>query len=136
MNVATIRRGEIWLVNLGEGKGSIQGGVRPCIITSNDKANIHSPVINIIPITSQCKNKLPTHLSISTECGLIKESTAMAEQLTLIDKGMLIEKIGHLDTKTLNKLDVCLLIQCGLFNKIKSHMIRNKELQNLEFSRC
>jgi mRNA interferase MazF len=121
----TIRRGEVWLVNLGAGSGSIQGGNRPCIIISNDMANTHSPVINIIPITSRTKNKLPTHVEISFECGVIKDSIALVEQITLINKDALVTKLGNVNTATLDKLEIATFIQLGVMDKIK-HLLRNR----------
>lgn len=131
-----IKRGEIWLVNLGEGNGSIQGGSRPCIVISNDMANIHSPVINVIPVTSKSKNKLPTHVSIGTESGLLQESTAMAEQTMLVNKSSLTRKVGEVDSSTMNRLEMAEMIQMGIFEKVKALMQKNKELQNLQLARC
>ena len=79
-------RSEIWLVNLGDNKGSVQGGIRPVIVISNNVCNTHSPVIHIVPITSRTKNKLPTHVTIDASTGLKTESTALTEQSTLISK--------------------------------------------------
>jgi mRNA interferase MazF len=121
----TIRRGEVWLINLGAGNGSIQGGNRPCIIFSNDRANTHSPVIHIIPITSRTKNKLPTHVEISFECGVIKDSIALVEQITLINKDALVSKIGDVNNTTLDKLEIATFIQLGVMDKIK-HLLRNR----------
>jgi mRNA interferase MazF len=134
--MTTIKRGEIWLVDLGVGNGSIQGGIRPCVVISNDMANIHSPVINVIPVTTKSKNKLPTHVTIGTEHGLLQESIAMAEQTMLVNKNSVSRRVGTLDDKTMNKLEIATLIQIGLFDKIKSVMIKNKELKNLQLARC
>ena len=41
-----IKRGEIYLADLGEGVGSEQKGVRPVLIVQNDKVNKYSPTVN------------------------------------------------------------------------------------------
>lgn len=38
------KRGDIYYVDFGEKDGSKQGGVRPALVVSNNKANKHSPV--------------------------------------------------------------------------------------------
>ena len=49
------RRLDIYWIDLGKGNGSIQGGLRPCVVTTNDMANKFSPVIQVAPITSMTK---------------------------------------------------------------------------------
>ena len=57
------RRLDIYWIDLGQGHESIQGGLRPCVVTTNDMANKFSPVIQIAPITSSMtKKKLPTQM--------------------------------------------------------------------------
>ena len=56
-----IKRGEIRLCDLGEGYGSIQGGVRPVLIVQNNKGNKYSPTALVCPITS--KTRLDTNLN-------------------------------------------------------------------------
>ena len=115
-----IKKGEIWLVELPEIRGSIQHGVRPCVIWSNDNGcNKHSSVISIFPITSRTKTYLPTHVCIGTECGLKKESIVLAEQPMSIDKSMLINKIGNCNKKTMREIYIGLLIQAGIYKPAK-----------------
>jgi mRNA interferase MazF len=110
-----MKRGEIWLANLGKREGSIQSGIRPVIIVSNDKNNEHSPTVNVIPITSNInKNNLPVHVYIGIECGLLKPSVALVEQDTTIDKTMLIKKIGQCTYQTMERINKAILIQKGL----------------------
>lgn len=91
------KRGDIFWAELkGEIGSSMQAGKRPVLVISNDKANEHSPVITIIPITSKLgKANLPTHVLIE-ECGLSKPSIALAEQITSINKERLGRKIGSI----------------------------------------
>ena len=56
-----IKRGEVWLANLGDSVGSEQSGTRPVLIVSNNKNNIYSTTVTIIPLTSKHnKNNIPT----------------------------------------------------------------------------
>lgn len=121
----TIKRGDIWLVELGVGNGSVQGGKRPCVVISNDVANTYSPVIHIIPITTRTKTKLPTHVEINHNCGVLKDSTALVEQTTPINKDALINKVGIVDSTILDKLEIAMFIQMGAMNKIK-HLLKNR----------
>lgn len=93
------KKGDIFWAELGDNQeGSLQAGVRPVLVVSNDKANEHSPVITIIPITSKMgKAKLPTHVLIE-ECGLKQPSIALAEQITSINKDRLDGKIGSIQS--------------------------------------
>ena len=64
-----IRRGDILYVDMGEEyEGSIQGGMRPMVVVSNNLANKFSPVITVVPLTSRTYKKryLPTHVLIRT----------------------------------------------------------------------
>jgi len=45
------------MVNLGVGKGSIQGGIRPVVIISNSMNNKFSPTVNVLPVTSRAKKQ-------------------------------------------------------------------------------
>lgn len=87
------RNGDIFMAKLEEDVdgGSIQAGLRPVLIVSNDKANQFSPVITIVPITSKIigKKKIPTHVLL-TNCGLPQQSIALVEQITSINKCRLI----------------------------------------------
>lgn len=101
-------RGDIYKVNLRVSEGSsIQGGYRPVVVVSNDKNNVHSNVITVIPLTSKIKKTfLPTHVTISG-FGLVRESQAQAEQIRQVDKKELTEKnlIGHIkDATIMNKI--------------------------------
>ena len=90
-----MRKGDIYMADLGEDEGSLQAGIRPVIIVSNDAANVHSPVITVIPMTTRSKKRLPTHVCIQN-CGLSKPSLALAEQITSINKSQIAQKMGSI----------------------------------------
>ena len=109
-----IKRGEIYLVNLGNQKGSIQSGKRPVIIISNNMNNKYSPIVNVLPITSKTKNNIPVHVRIGVESGLIKESTILAEQNIPINKDQIIKYVGKCNKYKMYEIEKALLIQNGI----------------------
>jgi mRNA interferase MazF len=113
--ITNITRGKIYLADLGITKGSEQGGIRPVIIVQNDKGNLHSGTVTIVPLTgSRTKADLPTHILLTGETCLAKESTALVEQIRTIDKERLIKTIGSLSEQTMTKIDHAIMIQMGL----------------------
>lgn len=117
-----LARGQIWYAEL-IGRGSMQVGQRhPCIIFQNDMANKYSPTITLITCTSQEKNHLPTHsyLHPNRKNGLTKETTAMAETITTIDKKtMLLEYIGECTEEEMLAIDKTVLIHTKIKAKIE-----------------
>lgn len=112
----TIRRGEIYYADLSPVVGSEQGGVRPVLIVQNDVGNRHSPTVIAAAITSQKeKTKLPTHISIgAVDCGLAKDSVVLLEQVRTLDKKRLKERMGELDSVSMNKVNTALSVSFGL----------------------
>lgn len=91
-----VRQFDIWLADLGVSAGSVQRGVRPVLVISNNKSNKYSPIAVVCPITSSLsKAKLPTHVKINAkDIGFHRDSTVLFEQHFTIDKdSQLIHKI-------------------------------------------
>jgi len=108
-------RGAIYIVNLPSSNGSIQQNIRPCVLISNRMANLHSSVLHICPVSSKTsKSKLPTHISLSKECGLLRDSIALCEQTMLINKDTIMQQVGFCDEETLKNIDRGIAIQFGL----------------------
>ncbi len=108
-------RGDIYYVDFGEGDGSKQGGLRPALIVSNNRANKNSPVVTVVPLTARIwkKRYLPTHVRIFGS-GLSRPSMALAEQVETVDKRNLKEKIGRVsDESVMEQVTKALLIQIG-----------------------
>jgi len=118
-----LKRGDIYIVNLPDAKGSIQSKQRPAVIISNNLANHYSPVLHICPLTSvTSKSKLPTHIEIGRNCGLIRDSIALCEQTMLVAKGVVIgDKIGVCDKETMKRIDQGIAIQFGLVERINKN---------------
>lgn len=114
----TVHRGEIYYADLSPVVGSEQGGMRPVLIVQNDVGNRHSPTVIAAAITSQIeKSKLPTHIEVGGgSCGLAKDSIVLLEQIRTLDKKRLKERMGELDTGSMNAVDSALSISFGLNN--------------------
>ena len=110
----TIRKARKWS---GSICGSEQGGVRPVLIIQNDVGNRHSPTVICAAITSQMnKAKLPTHVELdSRKYDLVKDSVVLLEQLRTIDKKRLKDKVCHLDSQILVKIDKALEVSLELY---------------------
>lgn len=111
-----VKRGDIFYADLSPVIGSEQGGIRPVLILQNDVGNRYSPTVICAAITSQInKAKLPTHIEIdSKRYSLIKDSVVLLEQIRTIDKRRLKEKLGHLDSEIMVRVNRALLVSLGL----------------------
>lgn len=117
------KRGDIYYADFGVKMDSCeQGGIRPAVVVSNNKANANSPVITVVPLTTKIWKKpyLPTHVQIpySVTTGLHRKSMALAEQVETIDKKKLTEKIGEIsDDLLMEQITVALQIQIGAYEE-------------------
>lgn len=120
-----MKRGQVYYADLRPVVGSEQGGIRPCLIIQNDMGNAHSPTVIIAAMTTQSKNNLPTHVSVSKEDYCLDiNTTILLEQLRTIDKGRLLSFVGRLSGSTMQKVGEALHISLAL-NK------ERKEMDNL-----
>lgn len=116
-----LNRGDILFVDMGiQPKGSIQGGLRPVVVISNNMANKFSPVVTVVPLSTKIKKRnLPTHVfvPVSEGNGLGVHSIALGEQVTALDRSRIIEKLGTVDETTLIRISEAVKIQVGVYNK-------------------
>ena len=62
-----VHRMELWWAALPTVPGHVQRGTRPVVIVSNDLGNASSPVVSVVPCTTQRhKPALPTHQFLSS----------------------------------------------------------------------
>lgn len=93
-------------------------GIRPFLITSNNKNNKYSTEVNGMPITTKSA-RLPIHVTIepTLENGLTKTSTIIVEQIKTIPKRFLIQKLGTIEDEELRmKIRKAFMMQSGMFN--------------------
>ena len=113
-----IKRGDFIIADLGQHETSIQSGIRPCVVMSNDMANKHSPVITVVPLTSKIHKKeyLPTHVFLNgyRNTGLDRHSLALCEQITSVAFSDILEVAGRVSKRKLAEIGHAVKVQCGL----------------------
>ena len=111
-----ITRGDIFYANLDGTIGSEQSGIRPVIVVQNDAGNKYSPTTIIVPLTKKVRLKInqPTHFWINPFGNIRFDSIVLTEQIRVIDKSRLKEKIGVMNNKAMQEIDNKILIALGL----------------------
>ena len=112
---------DIWMADIPAMENShIQYGRRPVVIVSNDAANAHSPVLTVVPLTTQMhKHHLPTHVYLAGQ-GLNRASIALCEQVMALDKARLLWRIGIV-YKPFDRLSLnhALAVQLGIESQLE-----------------
>ena len=127
------KRGQIYIADLTDVKGSEQGGYRPVLIIQNDIGNKYSPTVIVACITSRVKNNMPTHAMLIDEFreGLDKDSVILLEQIRTLDKRRLRKYIGTISSSEMDKVNEALKISVGLREEIKLTESQKEELKHV-----
>ena len=90
--------GEVWLVNIPNAIGHQQRGVRPFVVTSNNKRNCYSPTVKGMTMTSQTHKQSPVHVLLKKDiCSFLsRDSIVNCEEVTTLNKDQFIRKMGKL----------------------------------------
>lgn len=125
-----IKRGQIYIADLNDIRGSEQGGIRPVLILQNNIANTYSPTTIVACITTKINGKahLPTHIYVPESIGLDTKSMIMLEQIRTIDISRLQNYVGSLTKNQMVPINKRLAISLELNNKkgFKYERKRNK----------
>jgi mRNA interferase MazF len=130
-------RGCIYYIDLGTNTiGFEQKGIRPCVIISNDKGNRAGGIVTVAPITSQGKNKIPSHVYITKQDGMKENSTILIEQTRVVDKRRFFYngtpiRILQLSEQKISEVNTAIEIQFGLENVIYNEEIAFKLIDQI-----
>lgn len=121
--MSRIHRGDIYYVtrNYSEA-GSEQQAGRPAIVVSNDINNANSDVVEVVYLTTQPKNDLPTHCQI-TSTG--RDSIALCEQVQSVFVDRLDSFIAQATPDEMQAIDRCLLASLDLARASTSRSSRS-----------
>lgn len=97
-SVSDARRGELWLVDLGEPVGREQGCRRPALVISSDGWNRHAPTVVVLPLT-RTRHGFPTRVEIEPAAanGLRETSYARVEDMRSVSADRLVHRLGRVD---------------------------------------
>jgi mRNA interferase MazF len=114
--VSAARRGEVWLLDLGQPKDDHeQAGRRPAVILQTDDLSVLSTVV-IVPLTTQSKRAgfANTVWIPAKEAGQGCDSVALCHQIRVLDRRKLIRRIGELAPERLSEIEVAVAFVLGL----------------------
>lgn len=113
--MASIERGDVFLVNFDPTVGAEAKKTRPAVIVSNNVNNTHSPLVSISPITSNVSKVYSFEVEIPARtAGLSNRSKIMPNQTRAVDKIRLLKKMGHLPQEVMNEIDQALKLNYDL----------------------
>lgn len=117
MRLQEVKRGQIVMLDLPTVSGSVQNGLRPCVIISNNKANKFSPNVIAVPLTSKSKKDMPTHYALqpSKVNGLKVTSTILAEQILTVSKNAIKRIIGVVEDQHIDNVNKIIKESISLF---------------------
>jgi len=106
-----ILKGDIYYIEKYQSNGSEQQSARPAIIVSNNKCNESSGVVEVVYLTAQPKNDLPTHVTIRSTG---RTSTALCEQITSVSIDRIGNYIATVSDDEMMNIDIALMVSLGI----------------------
>ena len=112
-----MNRGDIWWAELPEPMGSEPGYRRPLVIVQSDRFN-RSRIGTSIGVVLTRNTKLaaaPGNLLLtSRETGLAADSVANVSQVITVDRQILLERVGALSARLMDRIDAGLRLVLDL----------------------
>lgn len=107
-----IYRGDIFYISKGKTRtyGSEQEPDRPAVIVSNNTGNHFAPVVEVVYLTTQEKNQMPTHADVLCKV----PSVALCEQIFTVHKDRLGDYIRSCTEEEMKGIDKALMVSLGL----------------------
>lgn len=109
-----LKRGEVYVAELGEGIGSEQMRYRPVVIVQNNKGNAYADTTIIVPITSKRKSSLPNHVIVHYGFLSKYHGCVLTEQIRTISVERLKKYVGMLAEKDVRRIDKAIKISLAL----------------------
>lgn len=95
-----LRRGDVYIVDLGDNVGYEQNGKRPCVIVQNNIGNDKSRTTIVCPISTRTRSDLPMHVPTDD---LKKPSMIKCENIRSIDKSRIKWFVCRIDMTNIDK---------------------------------
>jgi mRNA interferase MazF len=104
---ASIRRGDIFWIELDEGHGSVPGVAHPYVVIQDDvfnRSRIPSVIVCALTSNSKRAHEPGNVLLDAGEGGLPKRSVLVVSQVSSVDKTTLGERIGSLSNERVEQI--------------------------------
>jgi mRNA interferase MazF len=98
-------RGAIYLINFDPTIGPEVKKSRPAVIITNNINNEYSPVLTVIPLSSNTTRVYPFEVVLPAGNGLDNESKMMVNQIRTVDKKRLIKKMSTVSDDIMKKIE-------------------------------
>jgi len=112
-----MRRGQVWLGDLGEGRRSAPARRRPLVIVSDDTFNqSRIATVTVVPVTTNLRwAKAPGNVFLPRGAGGLREdSVANVTRVATVDRADLGEQLGKLEAALIQQLDAGVRRALGL----------------------
>lgn len=111
MTARIIKRGDIYRVVLDPTIGHEIKKTRRCVVVSNNQQNLYSPLLIVLPITSDLERLYSWEVVIHSES---KNRKILTDQIRSIDRQRLREYKGKVNYETLAKIEKALNLVLAL----------------------
>ncbi len=110
-----VKRGEIYWIDWGSGKGSEQSGVRPALIIQNDMGNEFSPNTIIASLTTAPNKPYPFLVFFTrAESGLDSDGAVDLASIMTISQTRLGKKCGKLNTVKMREVNTAIAVSLDI----------------------
>lgn len=120
------RAGDVYLLKF-DGVDREQSGVRPGLVISNNKANLYSPNVIVLPLTTSLKHlHQPTHVVIHAgTTGLHYDSMVLCENPVCVSKKRLTRYLTTLQPQQMKDVAIAYLLATGAISELTEEQLIN-----------
>jgi mRNA interferase MazF len=109
-----MKRGEVYWGNFDPTVGSEINKKRPCLIISNNITNHLSPLVTVLPLTTQKLDKVYRHEVLVINEPLLKNGKIKVNQIRTFDKQRIGKFIAELSDPLMAEVDKALLLHLSI----------------------
>jgi len=123
----SVKKGEVYLIDLKDTYSNVQCGKRPCLVIQNDYGNEYSPTTIVVPITTKIKKTyMPVHVVIEKGSYSNKDrEMVLCECILTVSKDQIINHLRTFDEDTMQKIDKALEVSLGIGVKGRNQKLKS-----------